>query len=199
LWEQLRQQQEGQETYGAEQPAAPELGEHLVDFMVEEGFDVAASNQMKPEVGLGHAFTFVYSRLLPQGGIPMLPVMVNTFFPPNNPRPARAFAFGQALRRGLEAWDNPARVAVLASGGLSHTYIDEETDRALLDGIVEKNGDQLRNLSRERLRNGTSELLNWVIVAGAMEDRDFTFLLDYMPSYRTEAGTGNGLAIGYWS
>jgi hypothetical protein len=43
------------------------------------------------------------------------------------------------------------------------------------------------------------ELLNWVIVAGAMEDREFTFLLDYMPSYRTEAGTGNGLAVGYWN
>ena len=31
-----------------------------------------------------------------------------------------------------------------------------------------------------------------------IEDRDFTFLLDYIPSYRTEAGTGSGLAIGYW-
>jgi hypothetical protein len=58
---------------------------------------------------------------------------------------------------------------------------------------------QLTGLPMERLQNGTSELLNWVIVAAAMEDRDFTFLLDYMPSYRTEAGTGNGLAVGYWS
>jgi hypothetical protein len=70
---------------------------------------------MKPEVGLGHAFTFVYSRLLPSGGIPMLPVMVNTFYPPNNARPKRAYAFGEALRRGIEAWENDARVAILAS------------------------------------------------------------------------------------
>jgi 3-O-methylgallate 3,4-dioxygenase len=199
LWEQVRVQQAGQETYAPEQPAAPELGEHLINFMVEEGFDVAASNQMNPDVGLGHAFTYVYSKLLPKGGIPMLPVMINTFFPPNNPRPWRAYAFGQALRQGIESWESDARVAVLASGGLSHTYIDEETDHALLDGIVEKNPEQIKGLPMERLRNGTSELLNWVIVAGAMEDRDFTFLLDYMPSYRTEAGTGNGLAVGYWS
>jgi 3-O-methylgallate 3,4-dioxygenase len=199
LWDRARQEQAGQETYAPEQPAAPELGEHLIRFMVDEGFDVAASNRMNPDIGLGHAFTYVYSKLLPNGGIPMLPVMVNTFFPPNNPRPARSFAFGQALQRGIEAWPSDARVAVLASGGLSHTVIDEEMDRALLDGIVEKNPDQLRNLPMERLKNGTSELLNWVIVAGAMEDRDFTFITDYMPSYRTEAGTGNGLAVGYWS
>jgi 3-O-methylgallate 3,4-dioxygenase len=79
--------EEGAERYAPEQPAAPALGEHLINFMVDEGFDVAASNQMNPDVGLGHAFTYVYSKLLPHVRIPTLPVMVNTFFPPNNPRP----------------------------------------------------------------------------------------------------------------
>lgn len=199
LWDQVRMQAQAEETYAPEQPAAPELGGRLIRSMVEEGFDVASCNRMKDDVGLGHAFTFVYSRLLPGGGVPLLPVMVNTFFPPNNPRPGRAYAFGQALRRGIESWESDARVVVLASGGLSHTVVDEEIDRTLLDGIAEKSRDQLCGMPMERLRNGTSELLNWIVVAGAMEDRDFTFILDYVPSYRTEAGTGNGLAVGYWT
>jgi len=199
LWDRVRMEEGAEERYAPEQPAMPALGEHLVNFLADEEFDIAASNQMKPAVGLGHAFTFVYQHLLPEGGMPMLPVMVNTFFRPNNPRPARAYAFGQALRRGIEAWESDARVAVLASGGLSHTVVDEEMDRILLEGIVENNAEQLRSLPMARLRNGTSELLNWIVLAGAMEDRDFSFLLDYMPSYRTEAGTGNGLAIGCWS
>lgn len=199
LWDQVRAQQQTTETYAPEQPAEPELGEHLVRFMVEEGFDVACSTQLKQDVGLGHAFTFVYSRLLPAGGIPMLPIMVNTFFPPNTPTPRRAYAFGQTLRRGIDAWESNRRVAVLASGGLSHTVVDEEMDRVLLDGIVERNREQLCSMPVDRLRKGTSELLNWIVLAGAMEDRDFTSILDYLPSYRTEAGTGNGLAIGYWT
>lgn len=199
LWEQVRQRSEAADTMAPEQPAAPELGEHLIRFLVEDGFDVASSNQMNVDVGLGHAFTFVYNRLTPEKkSVPMLPVMVNTFFPPNNPAPRRCVALGRALRKGLDAWSSDQKVAVLASGGLSHTYIDEEMDRTLLDGIVEKNMDGLAAMPRERLKNGTSELLNWIIVAGAMEDRDFTFLMDYVPSYRTEAGTGNGLAVGVW-
>jgi hypothetical protein len=69
----------------------------------------------------------------------------------------------------------------------------------LLDGIVENSRDQLSSIPVDRLRNGTSELLNWIVVAGAMEGRDFSFILDYMPSDRTEAGSGNGLAIGCWT
>jgi len=198
LWDQIQAQRQVQEDLPPEQPSVPELGEHLVRSFVDDEFDVASSTQMKPEVGLGHAFTFVYNRLAPPDTVPMLPVMVNTFFPPNNPAPKRAYAFGQALRRGIESWTSEKRVAILASGGLSHTAVDEEMDGMLLDGIVERNREQLCSMPRERLRNGTSELLNWIILAGAMEDRGFRFLMDYVPSYRTEAGTGNGLAIGYW-
>ncbi len=106
---------------------------------------------------------------------------------------------GQALRRAIEAWDREQRVAILASGGLSHVIVDEDFDRALLDAIVSKNAQALCSLPADRLNLGTSELRNWIVVAGAMEPANPTVLLDYMPMYGTPAGTGNGCALVSWS
>ena len=43
-----------------EYPAAPELAKHAIKSLIRQGFDIATSNQLKPEVGLGHAFTAAY-------------------------------------------------------------------------------------------------------------------------------------------
>ncbi len=179
-------------------PAQPALAHHLIDSFRDDDFDVACSNKLNPDVGLGHAFSFVYERMLPNGDIPMVPVMVNTFFPPNQPTPRRCYALGQALRRAIESWDDDVRVAVIASGGLSHTIIDEGIDRATIDAIYEKDAEALRTLPRERLNLGTSEIRNWISAAGAFEPMEVTFVGDYMPCYRSPAGTGCGMAFAYW-
>ena len=56
-----------------------------------------------------------------------------------------------------------------------------------------------QRLQRERLNRapGTAEILNWIAVAGAMEDRQMT-LVDYVPCYRSEAGTGHGVTFAHW-
>jgi hypothetical protein len=58
----------------------------------------------------------------------------------------------------------------------------------------------MRALPRQRLNGGpgTPEVLNWVTVAAAMAPRRMT-LVDYLPCYRSPAGTGHGLAFGYWT
>src|SRR5581483_3856857 len=162
-------------------PCEPALAEHLIDRLRDDGFDIACSNQLKKEVGLGHAFTFLYEFMLPNGDVPMVPFMINTFFPPNQPTPARCYALGQRLREAIESWESDKRVAVVASGGLSHTILDEEIDHATLDGVMEKDADALRNLPRERLNLGTSEIRNWITVAGAMEPMDVHLIGDYIP------------------
>jgi seryl-tRNA synthetase len=46
---------------------------------------------------------------------------------------------------------------------------------------------------------GTSEMKNWIPVAGAMAELGLEpQLVDYVPCYRTEAGTGNAMAFVYW-
>jgi len=178
-------------------PAHPQLAEHLIANFVEQGFDVACSNQLREDVGLGHAFTFVYRRLLRDGPIPMVPVMLNTFYPPNRPTPARCYAFGQALRAGIESWNSAARVAVIASGGLSHVVIDEELDGRTLDGLLRKDRARLCSLPAEKLQLGTSEIRNWITLGGAVEHLPMK-LIAYIPAYRSPAGTGCGMAFAQW-
>ena len=173
------------------------LAEHLVVALTEAEFDIARCNKLRPEIGVGHAFSFLYRRVLPGGKIPMVPIMVNTYYPPNQPTPKRCYSFGRAVRKAIESWNSDKRVALMASGGLSHVVIDEEIDQMVIDGLKNKKPDVLFRLPRERLWGGTSEILNWVALAGAMEDRELKYF-EYVTTYRSPAATGCGMGFGYW-
>lgn len=181
-----------------EYAAAPELGEHMIRYLVGAGFDAACSNRLRADVGLGHAFTFLYRHLLANRNIPVLPVMVNTFFSPNQPTPRRCYALGRAMREAIERWDPDKRVAMVASGGLSHVIIDEDLDRATIDAMLEKDTERLCSLPEDKLTRGTSEIRNWVALAGAVEPMGMT-LVDYVPCYRSPAGTGCAMGFAYWT
>jgi hypothetical protein len=135
--------------------------------------------------------------VLPGSRIPIVPVMVNTYYPPNQPTPRRCYKFGKAVRKAIESWDSPRRVALMASGGLSHVVIDEEIDQMVIEGLKNKKPEILFRLPRERLWGGTSEILNWVALAGAMEDRALRYL-EYVTTYRSPAATGCGMGFAYW-
>ncbi len=174
-----------------------ELAEHLIAKLTTDEFDVTRCNRLRPEIGVGHAFSFLYRRIWPGGTVPMLPIMVNTYYPPNQPTPKRCYAFGQAVRRGIESWKENARVVLMASGGLSHVIIDEELDQITIEGLMRKDRDKLFSLPRHKLKGGTSEILNWVALAGAMESAEME-LIDYVTTYRSPAGTGCGMAFAQW-
>jgi 3-O-methylgallate 3,4-dioxygenase len=125
--------------------------------------------------------------------------MVNTYYPPNAPYPGRCYRFGQALRRALDAWDSNQRVAIIASGGLSHTVIEEDLDARIIDGLQHDDVAKLADLPDVRFRHGTSEVKNWLILAGAMAGNGLHMnLVDYVPCYRTEAGTGCAMGFAEW-
>jgi hypothetical protein len=173
------------------------LADHAIRSLVLDEFDIARCNKLRPEIGVGHAFSFLYRRILPGGNLPMIPVMVNTYYPPNQPTPKRCYGFGQAIRRAIESWDSDKRVAVMASGGLSHVIIDEDIDQMTLDGLRKQDPELLWRLPREKLRGGTSEILNWVALAGAVGSMKMT-LVDYVTTYRSPAATGCGMGFAYW-
>jgi hypothetical protein len=179
--------------------AAPDLANHLIRNLVDQDFDISSCAAFKPEVGMGHAYSFLYRTILPDGDIPVLPIMVNTMYAPNTPNPGRCYELGRALRRGIEAWDSNKRVAVMASGGLSHVIIDEDLDRIVVDALAEKDADTLKSLPKERLDRaaGTTEIRNWVVLAGAMEGLSMN-LASYEPCFRSPAATGLGMAFAYW-
>lgn len=182
----------------AQYDTAQDLANHLIRSLVDAEFDIARCSKLREEIGVGHAFSFLYRRILPGGTLPMVPVMVNTYYPPNQPTPKRCYAFGQAVRNAVESWDSDKRVALMASGGLSHVVIDEKIDAMVIDGLKNKNPESLFRLPREKLRGGTSEILNWVALAGAMEKRELKYF-EYVTTYRSPAATGCGMGFAYWT
>ncbi len=181
------------ETY----PAHADLALHVSAALSGVDFDVATAAKQFDGRSIGHAYTFVRLRLLGDAVVPILPVFINCYYPPNQPSPSRCFAFGRALRSAIESWSGDLRVAVVASGGLSHFVIDEALDRQLLRGIAEKRHDLITSLPAGKLNSGSSEIRNWIAVAGAMERAEVASL-DYTPCYRTPSGTGCGMAFAHW-
>lgn len=179
-------------------PGHPTFGHFLIERLVEQNFDVAQFSRQHEQRSLGHAFTFVRRRIMRQDKvIPLIPVLINTYIPPNQPTAARCYAFGQAIRKAIEAWPGAERVAVVASGGLSHFVIDVDLDRRVLDGLAKADAQALSSLPREKLRSGSSEILNWIAAGGALEKLSME-LIDYIPGYRSEGGTGVGMAFAKW-
>jgi hypothetical protein len=178
-------------------PVADALALHAIESLMDEGFDLAQSSHLPEGEGEGHAIGFVRQRVMPDKNVPIVPILINTFFPPNQPRPRRCYAFGQALRRAIKSWDQPARVAVIASGGLSHFTVNEDLDRGFLDALRRKDAAAITALPLSKLNAGNSEIRNWIALAGAVGDLDMSWS-DYVPGYRTPAGTGTGIAFAAW-
>lgn len=184
-----------------EQPTAHKvdaaLSTHLAGTLSEAGFDVTVASRQREQHTLGHAFTFPRYRLGLPATTPIVPVFLNTYLQPNVPTPGRCYALGQALAAGIGSYAPGLRVAVVASGGLSHFVVLEDWDRQVLAAMAAHDGAALSAIPRRYFRSGTSEVLNWIAVAGAMGGTRMT-VLDYIPGYRSMAGTGAGMAFAVW-
>ena len=88
-------------------------------------------------------------------------------------------------------------MGILASGGLSHFVVDEELDHQALDGMQQKSLVKLSQLPREKINSGSSEIRNWIVVAGASEHLDME-VVNYVPCYRSPAGTGCAMGFARW-
>lgn len=93
----------------------PELAESLLRELLIEGFDVARMG----EIEYGNNLMTPLKLIRPEFDIPVVPFFTNVFTPPLTTM-SRAFALGEAVRRVVEAYPKELRVALLATGGLSH-------------------------------------------------------------------------------
>ena len=92
------------------------------------------------------------------------------------------------------------KVAVIGSGGFSHFVIDEEIDRTVLAALEAGDFDRLTAIPENLFQSGTSEIKNWMPLAAIMAGCGLEMtLVDYVPCYRSAAGTGNAMAFAYWS
>ncbi|WP_072803245.1 hypothetical protein [Rhodococcoides yunnanense] len=186
-------------------PVDSELAAHIIDSTLTQGFDTAASKQLPPgryrNSGIPHGWGYIYQRILGQEStIPFVPVFVNTFWEPTPPSAKRSYDFGVALAKAIESYPKDIRVGVVASGGLSHFVVDEELDRDFLEALEVHDADYLRSIPADIMTSGTSELRNWIAVAGAAHTAGLDVdTVVYEPGYRTEAGSGNAFGFVTWA
>lgn len=178
-------------------PVKSDLARWLIGQLCERDFDISALDGLEPGQSEGHAFQFIHRRLLGHHVVPVIPVILNTFDPPNQPTPGRCVQLGAALRELINAWPEDLRVGVIASGGLSHFVVDEDLDQQVLDAIRNKDSTALAAFDPLRLQAGSSEIRNWLVVGEMARELDLDHF-DYIPAYRSPALTGTGLAFASW-
>lgn len=178
---------------------APDFARRLIAGLLDRDVDISVCNRVidATEAGFGHAYGFIVNRLMRGADTPVVPLLLNTYYPPNVLGAARCHDIGRALRAAIEAAPETLKVAIVASGGLSHFIVDQELDRRVIKGLERGHGDLLRSLPRGALNSGSSEILNWVLTAGAVEGLPLSWC-EYVPIYRTPAGTGIGASFAVW-
>lgn len=181
-----------------------ELALHLIKGTRDEGFDAGASQVLPAgkfgDHGIPHGWGYILQQIL--GGedlLPFVPVFVNTFWEPNPPTARRCYDFGVALGKAIESFPGDISVGVVASGGLSHFVIDEELDQGFLKALQTKDAEFMSSIPDDVMLAGSSELRNWIVVGGATAATDLEAnVVDYVPCYRSEAGTGCGMGFVSW-
>src|SRR5215831_12945124 len=178
-------------------PCHAGLGTYIAAGLTDRGFDITAMKSLKGEQFEGHAYSFIHRRFMSDGPIPIVPIMLNTYYPPNQPSPTRCFDLGTAIRGLVDDFPDDLRVGIMASGGLSHFLVNEELDHEVIEALQRKDHAALKALPAKKLLSGSSEIRNWIAVAAAVEDLKLDWI-SYVPGYRSRALTGVGLCFAHW-
>jgi protocatechuate 4,5-dioxygenase beta chain len=176
----------------------PELSLHLLESLVDDGFDLTVFQ----ELDVDHGLTVPLSVWTPDPGeawpCPVVPLLVNVIQYPQ-PTAARCYALGQAIGRAIAGYDEDVTIGILGTGGMSHQlagaragFINPQFDAMWFEAI-EKDPGTLAALSREELiRQAGSEgieLIMWLIMRGAMNDQVTKVHSHYfVPASNTAAG-----------
>ncbi|MEX2453515.1 MAG: hypothetical protein WD470_02360, partial [Rhodospirillaceae bacterium] len=161
----------------------PGFGRHLLGTALDSDFDPSLSHRLR----LDHGFCVPLWRMGLDRLPAIVPVTVNELEEPM-PSIRRCLAWGRMLRSAIDSYPEDIRIAVLGTGGLSHSIgeptmgeIDEDFDhdciRAFEDGAERPLIDYLdRRL--DTAGNGSHEVRNWLVAHGAAGGRGFE-LVDY--------------------
>lgn len=166
-------------------PGHAGLGRHLLETAFENDFDPAYTQRVK----LDHGACIPLWQMGIEPDIAVVPSFINLMEEPF-PSPARCIKWGQMIRKAIDSYPEDIRVAVLGTGGLSHSigettmgWIDEPFDQACIDlfktASDEKFAADLDAMLKET-GNGGAELRNWLIAHAAAGSEGFE-LIDYAP------------------
>lgn len=155
-------------------PGDARLAAEIIDACLDGGFDPTFSDELL----FDHATFLPLHFLNPGMALPVVPFIVNTLTPPM-PTAKRCFALGQFLGKVLE--QHPKRIAVIATGGLSHWpgeaqhgKINVPFDKKFLETLISGDRTKLTEYTHEEINveagSGGHEIRTWIALAGAVPD-----------------------------
>lgn len=171
----------------------PGFGMHLAETALKEGFEPSVSHRLKLDHGTCIPLWRMELEKLPR----IVPVLLNSIEAPM-PSLGRCLDWGRVIRRAIESWPADLRIAILGTGGLSHSIgektmgaIHEDFDRETIRLFSAPEKDLVGYLEKNlpTRGNGSEEVRNWLVAHGAAGGRGFE-LVDYLPVPAVIVGCG---------
>jgi len=154
----------------AQVPGHPETAAAILDACFEAGIEPSFSDELRLDHGV-----MVPMHFLSAHEVALVPIVINALAPPM-PTVRRCFELGRVV--GEVARKSKKRIAIMASGGLSHDpgtpsagTIDQQFDQNFLSAFLANDEQRLRAYTDESIRPagfGANEIRNWVAAAGAV-------------------------------
>jgi aromatic ring-opening dioxygenase catalytic subunit (LigB family) len=178
-------------------PGDVRLSSHLLSSAFEAGFDPAFSMDLTLDHG-----TLTPLQLAGMTNVALVPLLVNCVQPPL-PTMRRALQWGHMLGDALRSYPGSERVAILATGGLSHDVatprmgtVNETFDHEFLRRLGEADDEALIRFADDQVDsagNGAEEIRTWLMAHAAADGAPFETLL-YCGVPRWYAG----ISIAHW-
>jgi aromatic ring-opening dioxygenase catalytic subunit (LigB family) len=171
----------------------PAFALHLVREAMNHGFEPSVSHRLKLDHGICIPLWRMSLERLPR----IVPMIVNSIEPPL-PSLSRCLAWGRQVADAIRSYPEDVKVAVLATGGLSHSIgeptmgaIYEDFDKETIRRFALPEQELIAYLEEELPShgNGSEEVRNWLVAHGAAGARGFE-LVDYLPVPKVIVGCG---------
>jgi len=157
----------------------PALASHIAQSVIQDDFDLTIVNKMPVDHGLTVPLNLMFGQ--PEAWpCRIIPFPVNVVLYPV-PSGRRCLALGRALRKAIASYDEPLKVQVWGTGGMSHQLqgpraglINRKWDNEFLDRLIADPEAQAKVPHIEYVREAGSEaieLVMWLIARGAMSDK----------------------------
>lgn len=154
----------------------PQLAQHIGRSLVADEFDMSFFQ----DKALDHGVFSPLSLLCPHEPawpVPVIPLQVGVLQQPV-PSARRCYKLGQALRRAIESYPEDIKVAIVATGGLSHQVHGERAgfnntawDAQFLD-LIENDPVRITEMTQAELATlggfEGAEVIMWLVMRGAL-------------------------------
>lgn len=175
-----------------------DLGAHLLGEALRSGFDPSFSMDLTLDHGV---LTPLHLAKL-TADVRVVPLLVNCVQPPL-PTMRRALQWGRLLREAVGSFGGGRRVAILATGGISHDIatprmgaVNEAFDREFLRLLAAGDDEALLRYASEHVNeagNGAEEIRTWLMAHGAAAGAPFETVY-----YQAVANWYTGIGLGRW-